>query len=134
MTAEGQRGIVRLKHISFSQTEPQIRAKTKTVTRRDGWRFLKPGTLLQACRKIRGLQPGEKRVRLKVIEVTNVRRERLDRMLQDPAYGKTEVRKEGFPHLTPEEFVAMFCQTHKGCQPSTTVTRIEFRYVDGLKR
>jgi hypothetical protein len=33
------------------------------------------------------------------------------------------------PNMTPGEFVAMFCATHKGCTPETEVTRIEFEYV-----
>ena len=57
-----------------------------------------------------------------------VSREPLRRMVDEPAYGRQECVREGFPQLTPEQFVAMFCASHKGCTPDTTVTRIEFRY------
>jgi len=36
----------------------------------------------------------------------------------------------GFPHMTPAEFAAFFCGSHKGCTPGSMVTRIEWRYVD----
>jgi len=32
--------------------------------------------------------------------------------------------------MTPEEFVAMFCASHKDCTPTSVITRIEFEYVD----
>ncbi|MEV0029564.1 hypothetical protein [Nocardia sp. NPDC050793] len=28
------------------------------------------------------------------------------------------------------EFIAFFCASHRGCQPDTIVTRIEWRYED----
>ena len=40
--------------MSFSMTTPQVRARTKTVTRRLGWRFLKPGVVLWAVEKAQG--------------------------------------------------------------------------------
>jgi hypothetical protein len=32
--------------------------------------------------------------------------------------------------MTVAGFVSFFCQTHKGCEPGTVVTRIEWRYAD----
>jgi len=32
--------------------------------------------------------------------------------------------------MTPAEFVAFFCSTHRGCGPDTEVTRIEWRYLN----
>jgi hypothetical protein len=32
--------------------------------------------------------------------------------------------------MTPAEFIAFFCQSHKGCTPDTEVTRIEWRWAD----
>lgn len=49
-------------------------------------------------------------------------------MTDDQDYGRDECRREGFPEMSPEEFVTMFCATHKHCTPETTLTRIEFRY------
>lgn len=37
--------------MSVSLTEQAVRDRTKTVTRRLGWRFLKPGDTLTLCRK-----------------------------------------------------------------------------------
>lgn len=35
---------------------------------------------------------------------------------------------EGFPKMTPEEFVEMFCEMNN-CEPETEITRILFDYV-----
>ncbi|MGE3519225.1 MAG: hypothetical protein AB7J63_09755 [Vicinamibacterales bacterium] len=114
--------------MSFSLTTPQILDASKTVTRRLGWTDLAPGTLFCAVRKGMGLKKGEKVERLKVLRAVNVWREPLDRLLFDDAYGRREVIREGFPELTPAEFVRMFCRTHRGCTPQTVLTRIEFSY------
>jgi len=110
-------------------TEPQILDESKDVTRRNGWLTLKAGDVLQACRKCMGLKRGERVVRLKKIKVVQARRERLDRMISEPDYGREECRREGFPNLSPEQFVSFFCQSHKGCKPSSIITRIEFSYL-----
>lgn len=47
----------------------------------------------------------------------------------DLEYGRREVIREGFPDLTPAEFVAMYCR-HNGCTPETVVTRLAFSYLD----
>jgi hypothetical protein len=120
-----------MRNISFMLTVPQIRARTKTVTRRVGWADLKPGTLLQGVVKSQGLKRGEKVEKLAVVRVVSVRREPLFTMLDRTLfYGMNECRREGFPNLTPVEFVDMFCQSHRGCTPETVITRIEFEYVD----
>lgn len=117
-----------MRHISFALTTSQLLARTKTVTRRIGWRTLPPaGTQLQAVRKSQGLKKGEHVERLHVIVVVDARRERLGRMLENREYGLREVVLEGFPELTPEAFVTMFC-AHNKCTPHTFVTRIEFDY------
>jgi hypothetical protein len=41
-----------------------------------------------------------------------------------------DVTAEGFPQMTPPEFVSFFCRTHRGCQAGTEITRIEWRYLD----
>jgi len=63
--------------MSFAATVPQMRARTKTVTRRLGWTTLKAGDQLLACAKTRGVKV-EDREELGVIEVVSVRREPLD--------------------------------------------------------
>jgi hypothetical protein len=111
--------------MSFSLTTKQIRNRTKTVTRRKGWLFLKPGDVLNACVKCQGLKPGEKIQRLCQIWVVSVRREPLwDIVTQHPL---SEVRREGFPRMSAREFVVMFCK-HMGGGTQQTVTRIEFEY------
>lgn len=118
-----------MRNISFQFTQRQISDESKDVTRRMGWLKLKANELLQGVEKGMGLKPGEKVKKLKVIRVKSARRERLDRMIKEPAYGRAEVIREGFPEMTPREFVQMFCRTHQGCTPSKKVTRIEFEYV-----
>ncbi|MFI6368678.1 hypothetical protein ACIBG0_38850 [Nocardia sp. NPDC050630] len=110
--------------MSVSLTEDAVRARTKTVTRRMGWLNLTPGTRLTLCRKVMGRKRGEPLVKIVDVEVTAVRRERLDAITRD------EVTAEGFPTTTPAEFVAFFCGSHKGCAPTSEITRIEWKYLD----
>lgn len=118
-----------MRNQSFALTQEPILNQTKTVTRRMRWLHAKPGMEVQPVLKGMGLKPGESITKLGCpIRYTNIRRERLDRMLTDEDYGQAEVIAEGFPHLTPAEFVAMFCKTHKGCTPSEIITRQEFIY------
>lgn len=114
--------------MSFSLTTAQIRAQTKDVTRRAGWLDLEVGEQLQACEKVMGLR-GKPLVRICVIEVVDFRRETLNQMTIFPAYGATEVKREGFPLMTPAGFVQFFCQSHKPLLSHELISRIEFRYV-----
>jgi hypothetical protein len=123
-------------NMSFAITTEQIRNRTKTVTRRLGWEKLRPGALVWAVEKCQGLKKGERVTRIAQLRVVNVRRERLGAMLPPYSihngnnYGEQEVAKEGFPNSTPAEFVAMFCKTHKPCEPWWLITRIEFEYTE----
>lgn len=117
------------RNISFALTTQQFRDRTKFVTRRLRWLNLKAGDQLMGCVKCMGLKLGEKPERLGLILVTNVRRERLDRMATEPRYGKKEAAAEGFPELTGFEFVKMFCD-NMGCVPATEITRIAFEYLE----
>jgi hypothetical protein len=110
--------------MAVSLTEPQVRDRTKTVTRRTGWRMLAPGDWLTLCRKVMGRKPGEPLERITDVEVLSVRREPLN------AITPAEVAAEGFPHMTPAQFTQFFCHTHRGCTPDTEITRIEWRYLD----
>jgi len=87
------------RNISFALTTDQIRNQTKTVTRRKGWKFLKPGQTLNACVKCMGLKPGEKIERICQIRVVKVSFEYLSAM-NHSAYGDHEAAREGFPELT----------------------------------
>lgn len=120
------------RNISFALTTAQFKARTKTVTRRMGWENLNVGDILCGAEKCQGLKPGEKIVKLGLIRVVDARREPLRRMIDDLDYGFAETVREGFPDgalYWPTEFVAFFCNSHKGCTPDTTVTRIEFQYL-----
>ena len=90
--------------MSFSHTTRQVRERTKTVTRRLGWRHLKAGELIRACVKCMGLKKGNKVEGIAVIRVVSVRSELLSNLYHHE-YGDEEATKEGFPELNGEEFV-----------------------------
>ena len=112
-----------MRSMSFALTTRQFLDGSKTVTRRLGWLTLKPGERIRAVEKAMGLKKGEHPRVLGVIEVVSVRRERLD------AIEDADCAREGFPGMTAEGFVEMFCR-HMGCLPDALVTRIEFRKVE----
>jgi hypothetical protein len=116
--------------MSFMLTTEQIRNRTKTVTRRLGWKNLKPGTVLNACVKCQGLKKGEKVQKICQIRVTDVRQEELACMSMVPKYGNLEATREGFPKMSGRGFVEMFCK-HMGVHPTVQVTRIQFEYIEG---
>ena len=111
-----------MRNMSFWITTPQIINESKTVTRRFGWWFLKPGDRICAVEKGMGLKKGQKVNRLKVIEVVSARGEPVN------AITKADCIKEGFPVYSPAQFTAMLCSYHR-CKPDKIVNRIEFRYI-----
>lgn len=114
--------------MSFSATTAQVRARTKTVTRRRNWIHAKPGDLLQPVVKAMGLRPGEKVERIGgPIKLLMVSREPLDCITPE------DCAREGYPGMQPHQFVVMFCQKFGG-GPQQEVTRIEFEYVEELPR
>lgn len=112
-----------MRAMSFMLTTEQIRNRSKTVTRRLGWNTLKHGDRLIAAVKCQGIKKGEKREDICVIEVVSLRVEVLLEITQ------ADCASEGFPNLSPPEFVAMFC-AHMKCDPTTLVNRIEFKFVE----
>jgi hypothetical protein len=120
-----------VRNMSFSLTTEQMRRRTKDVTRRCAWWKLRAGDRVMAVEKGMGLKAGEKAVRIHAIEILSVRPERLDKMLTELTYGMDEVRREGFPEMSPLEFVTMFCATHdtRKARGATIVNRIEFRHL-----
>lgn len=110
------------RNISFAMTTQQIKDRTKTVTRRYGWLFLKPGDILNGVEKAMGLKKGEKIKRLCQIRVLSVRQEPLHAITQE------DVIKEGFPHWTKAEFIQMIVD-HYNVHPNELINRIEFEYV-----
>lgn len=116
----------------MAMTTDAVLERRKTVTRRLGWLFLTEGDRLQLCRKVQGRRKGEPLDRLCAVEVVGVRREPLellDRDDQPGTYARLEVDREGFPDLTPVEFVTRFFIDAQGCSWSTLVTRIEWAYL-----
>ena len=111
------------RNISFFHTKDQLRDKSKTVTRRNGWLFLKAGDTLNACEKCQGLGKGGKIKVITQITIVDVSRVRLDTITAD------DCKREGFPDMTPAEFVKFYCDNMK-VKPSDIVTRIEFTYLD----
>lgn len=110
------------RNISFALTTAQVKSRQKTVTRRFGWWQLKAGDRLIGVEKSMGLKKGEKVKPICEIEVTSVRKERLDLIT------KEDCIKEGFPELHPKEFVEMII-TQYACKHDDLINRIEFRYI-----
>jgi len=104
-------------------TTEQIRNRTKTVTRRLGWLFLKRGDILNACEKCQGLKKGEKIKKIWQIRV--LRRNAIPLV----PISKAECAREGFPGMKPLEFIEMFVKEMK-CSRLSIVNRIEFEYLD----
>ena len=115
-----------MRNMSFSITRDQIYKRKKSVTRRLGWWFLRPGDMVMAVEKAMGLKKGEHMKKIYPIEIVSVRTERLSDITQD------DLPLEGFPEMTTSEFVEMFCALHKGkgCTSETLVNRVEFRPVE----
>lgn len=105
-------------------TQAQVLNRTKTVTRRTRWLDLQPRTILRLVVKGQGLKKGERQQVIGWAEVVSVTREEL-RLCTD-----ADAAREGFPGLTGQEFVTMFCR-HMGTSPETIVTRIEWKYLEG---
>jgi hypothetical protein len=111
------------RNMSFAITTQQVINETKTVTRRNAWWNAKVGQLIFACKKCMGLKKGEKVERLKLICLTDVRKEPLNAITPE------DVVREGFPEMTTAEFIEMFCRTHKGVTPDTEIMRLEYKYI-----
>jgi hypothetical protein len=110
------------RNMSFAITTDQMRRRSKTVTRRMGWWFLKPGDIVNAVEKARGLKKGKRVRRICRIRIMSTRPEILSRITQG------DCAREGFPEMTPSEFVEMFCCANR-CRPDNQVNRIEFDFL-----
>ena len=136
-----------MRNISFSATTEKLRTHQKHVTRRlirpghrSIWTDLQPDERLMGVEKGQGLKKGEKVVQLGEIVVLDATPEPLDEIIRcplrinnytisfDPKYFLSEVTMEGFPDLTPQQFVDIFCEMNK-CKPDAQIVRILFDYV-----
>lgn len=116
--------------MSVAFTEQAVVERRKTVTRRKGWQFVKPGDRLTLCRKVMGRRKGEPLVRVAEVEVLSVRREPLLALTMDETYGQHEMEREGFPNMDPDAFIETYFSNAQGIDRSESVTRIEWRYLD----
>lgn len=112
--------------MSFAATIDEMRDRSKTVTRRNGWRTLKPGDRLLAVTRSRGVRVEDRTV-LGTIEVVSVRREYLSEIT------RADVAREGFPGQDAAWFINMYGNLNNvplHALPDLRVTRIEFRHVE----
>lgn len=118
--------------MSVRYTEQAVVERRKTVTRRLGWLFLRPGDPVTLCRKVQGRKRRdgtvEPLVRLAEIGVVSVRREPLDAITTEDVWREGFTGYDTSPAAAVDFFVEFFCQ-HMRCSPATVVTRIEWRYL-----
>jgi len=117
-----------MRNMSFALTTDKIKQETKTVTRRFGWWFLKPGDLIMPVEKAMGLKRGEHIVYLRdrPLQVTSTRRELLGDIIT------AECSLEGFPQMSADDFLEMLAlHYHKKVAwlRDQQVNRIEFSYL-----
>jgi hypothetical protein len=108
--------------MSFALTTEQYQNRTKTETRRLGWWNIRVGEVFMGVEKGQGLKKGEKVNKLHPSECVSRKVESLDEITQEGCI------REGFPHLTPAQFVAMFCK-HNKCKPNKLVNVITFKHL-----
>lgn len=118
----GDKDELNMRNISFSITLESFNNRTKTVTRRLGWSFLKPGDVLMGVEKAQGIKKGELK---RLHEIVKVGWQPLEQM---HFYGVHEVTSEGFSSLSVDGFINMFC-SKMDCTPDTMVNRIEFKHL-----
>lgn len=123
--------------MACSLTIPQVRARSKLETRRSWytWTNLEPGDRLLLIEKGMGLRAGEKQVPLAVVEIAAVECQRLRDITQE------QVAAEGFPEMTPAEFIAFWMDGHglrfggpgvrNVVSRDFVVRRIVWRYIEG---
>lgn len=113
------------RNMSFALTTEQFKKKTKTVTRRFGWSFLKPGDVVCGVEKAMGLKKGEKIKKLGLIKIISVHEECLCDITQ------ADCVREGFPEMTPDQFIGFLISHDKtgDTNPMSVVNRIEFEYL-----
>lgn len=113
--------------MSFSLTTEAIQTKDKTVTRSQGWSQLRVGDLIQPIEKGMGLKKGEKQVLIgKPIVILEITTDEIQ------AIDLADVRREGFPDMSVEEFIHMYCKANK-VKPWDRCRRICFDYLEDLE-
>lgn len=111
--------------MSVAHTLDAVVDRSKTVTRRDGWLFIRSGDRLQLVDKAMGHSKGSHPTLIAEVLVVDVRRERLDAITTD------DVSAEGFPDWSTAQFVEFYCDTFSAA-PDGLVTRIEWAYLESM--
>jgi len=120
--------------MSCALTIPQVKKRTKTVTRRhvDSWTTLQPGDRLTLIEKGVGLAKGDRQVVLDEALVVNV-----DVISLYGGITDEECAREGFPEMEPEAFCEFWLESHHVPLFATQneamaymVRRIEWTYLD----
>jgi len=120
-----------MRNMSFILTTEQMKNRSKDVTRRLGWSFLKAGDVVMACVKCQGLGKGGKIEKIHPIRIVSVTREPLHAIWDVPIRdNKLETTREGFPLMTSWQFIDMFRKEMK-CLSCDMVNRIEFEHLGG---
>jgi hypothetical protein len=115
--------------MSFAMTTEQVRRQSKTVTRRFGWWFLKPGDVVQPILKGMGLKKGEKVQKIgPPIRIVSTRRELVGEVTD------AEIAREGFPSMSRGEFIRLLTADFRKATGTTPVNRIEFEYLANGQR
>lgn len=110
--------------MSFALTTEQVRRRQKTVTRRNGWTRAKVGDVVQPVIKCQGIPKGGH-----VEKIGGpIRFVAVDRVVLGDITPQ-DVYREGFPNLTPREFVAFYKRANGG-RRNQIVTRIQFEYLE----
>jgi len=65
-----------------------------------------------------GVKKGQKMTKICEIEIISTKKERISSITE------SECVLEGFPGMRPDEFIDMFCKSHKGVTPSSFINRI----------
>lgn len=112
-------------NMAFTMTIEPMYQHLKTCTSRNGWLRAYVGQEVMAIEKGQGIPRGGHVVKIGLIRFLLVRFEPLRRMIDEPEYGRWKVVAEGFPLMTPAEFVEMYCRANK-CDPERIITHIEF--------
>lgn len=110
------------KNMSFALTLRQFKDRSKTVTRRFGWNFLKAGQIVCGVEKGQGIKKGQLK-RIGMIRIISIRNEMLCEITP------SDCAKEGFPEMTPEDFTLMLCK-YSGHNREQRVNRIEFEHIN----
>lgn len=111
------------RNMSFAMTARQFRERSKTVTRRFGRWFLKPGDVVCGVEKARGLRKGERVRPLGMICIVSTRSEPLNAITPE------DVQREEFPGWSPAQFISMLVDHYK-VDPNKIVNLIEYEYID----